>query len=171
MVNEKLPQHFHRKINEILSSFLNAAETLRKYPPLAAQSRECTKDYRVPGTNIVIEKGTPIMIACFGMHYDAKFYPDPEKFIPERFAGERKTFIEQPWLPFGLGPKACVGYQMGMVQSKAALVSLLHKYEFALGPEMLNRKLEMSKRQITPHAVGGLHLKITSRKHSHSHSE
>lgn len=82
-------------------------ETLRKYPPLPAMNRECTKEYRIPGTSVIIEKGTPIMIPVWALHYDEKFYPEPQEFRPERFSDEnRKSFVQMPWLPFGEGPRS-----------------------------------------------------------------
>lgn len=75
-------------------------------------NRECTKDYKVPGTDITIEKGTSIFIPAFALQRDEKYYPEPEKFDPERFSNEnksQKTFNEMPYLPFGDGPRNCIG--------------------------------------------------------------
>jgi cytochrome P450 family 6 len=84
-------------------------ETLRKYPLLSIL-RECTKNYTIPGTQIVIEKGTPIIIPTFGLHNDPKYYPDPEQFIPERFSDEEMVKKYQYiYLPFGEGPRLCIG--------------------------------------------------------------
>lgn len=81
-------------------------EILRKYPPLPAMFRECTKDYCIPGTDMIIEKGSPIMIPLWALHYDEQFYPEPQQFRPERFEDEnRKSFNEMPFLGFGDGPR------------------------------------------------------------------
>nr|WIT94134.1 cytochrome P450 monooxygenase CYP6BX8 [Euwallacea interjectus] len=57
-------------------------ETLRKYPPLANLTRLCTKDYRIPDTDIVIDKGTNVNIPIIALHNDPEYFPDPQKFMP-----------------------------------------------------------------------------------------
>lgn len=89
------------------------AETLRKHPPFARIGRECTNDYTIPGTTTVLEKGTLVWISIMGLHHDEKYYPHPEKFDPDRFLpsnkGERSPYV---FLPFGSGPRNCIGAYM-----------------------------------------------------------
>jgi cytochrome P450 family 6 len=87
-----------------------STETLRKYPPVPFLTRECTKRYTVPGTDVTIEKGTLVVIPVIGFHKDQKYYPNPEKFEPDRFSQEMKN--QRPhftYLPFGEGPRICIG--------------------------------------------------------------
>lgn len=66
--------------------------------------RECTKEYKIRNSHIIIEKGVKIVIPTSGLHYDAKFYDQPDKFMPERFSEEQcadKTFLDMPYMPFG----------------------------------------------------------------------
>lgn len=63
-------------------------ETLRKYPIVALLRRECEKAYKVPNTDIVLEKGMIVSVPVMGIHHDPEIYPDPEKFKPERFTRE-----------------------------------------------------------------------------------
>ena len=85
-------------------------ETLRKYPPVPLLLRKCVKEYRVPDSNVVIEKGTPIIISVLGLHMDPKYYPEPEKFDPERFTDEEKIKRHKyTYLPFGEGLHQCLG--------------------------------------------------------------
>lgn len=68
------------------------------------------KDYKVPDSDLVIEKGTTVMISTMGLHMDEKYYPDPEKFDPDRFTEEEKaTRPNYTYLPFGDGPRLCIG--------------------------------------------------------------
>jgi cytochrome P450 len=88
------------------------SETLRKYPPVAILTRECTKVYEIPGTDVVLEKGIQVVIPTMGMLYDPQYFPDPEKFDPERFNEEAKSKRHHyTYLPFGEGPRICIGKQ------------------------------------------------------------
>lgn len=84
-------------------------ETLRKHPVVPILNRVCTKSYNIPETDVNIEMGTAVIIPVLALHRDAKFYPEPEKFIPERFHPSNcKSFEERPYIPFGEGPRACM---------------------------------------------------------------
>jgi cytochrome P450 family 6 len=73
-------------------------------------NRECTKDYNIPGTDVVLEKGTTTVIPVLVFHHDPKYYPDPERFDPERFNEDEKTKRHHcVYLPFGEGPRKCIG--------------------------------------------------------------
>ncbi|KAL1506386.1 hypothetical protein ABEB36_005759 [Hypothenemus hampei] len=76
-------------------------ETLRKYPPLSFLSRTCSKTYKVPNTDVVIDKGTRVNIPIWGIHMDPNYYPNPELFDPERFTEENiATRPDFTFLPF-----------------------------------------------------------------------
>ncbi|KAK5638915.1 hypothetical protein RI129_013225 [Pyrocoelia pectoralis] len=107
-------------------------ETLRKYPPFPLLIRECSQTYRIPETNLTIEKGTNIFIPLLGIHYDCNYYPNPTKFDPERFSDVKKSERNPfSWLPFGEGPRNCIGMRFGLLQTKIALAVLLKNYEFS----------------------------------------
>jgi len=90
--------------------YLYIAETLRKYPPVPFLTRECTKRYTIPGTSVTLEKGMPVVIPVLGIHKDPKYYPNPEKFDPDRFRVEAKSKRHHfTYLPFGEGPRVCIG--------------------------------------------------------------
>ncbi|XP_044761017.1 probable cytochrome P450 6a14 [Coccinella septempunctata] len=106
-------------------------ETLRKYPPLPVLNRICTKEYRVPGTDLVLEKGQRLMIPVIGIQSDPEYYPEPEKFDPDRFSEENKKNMKPyTFLPFGDGPRVCIGARFGMMQTKVGLAALLLNYDF-----------------------------------------
>lgn len=84
------------------------AETYRKYPAVVFLMRKCTKAFQVPDTKYVVEPGTQIIIPVHCFHHDEKYFPDPERFDPERFA-EGKTIQKGTFLPFGDGPRICIG--------------------------------------------------------------
>ncbi|KRT84488.1 cytochrome P450 [Oryctes borbonicus] len=104
-------------------------ETLRKYPPVGLLNRVCSIDYNVPNTDVTIKAGTKVFISSLGIHRDPKYYPDPEKFDPERFSDENKA--KRPpctFLPFGDGPRTCIGLRFGLMQTKTGLSMLLNNY-------------------------------------------
>lgn len=80
------------------------------YPPGAVLARTATEDYKLPDTNLVIEKGVRCIIPVFGLHRDADYFPEPDTFKPERFTEENKTTIKShTYMPFGEGPRNCIG--------------------------------------------------------------
>lgn len=86
------------------------SETMRKYPPAPVFLRKCTKPYPIPETNIVIPEGLSVLIPCYGLHRDPEYFPDPERFDPDRFSEENKSKIwDCTYIPFGDGPRNCIG--------------------------------------------------------------
>ncbi|XP_055697201.1 cytochrome P450 6a9-like [Phlebotomus papatasi] len=111
-------------------------ETLRKYPVIPNLIRVCHKDYQVPDTKHIIEKGTSVQIPIYAIHHDPEFYPDPDKFDPERFTEENmKNRNSCAWIPFGDGPRNCVGMRFGMMQTRVGLANLLSKYRVKTSPK------------------------------------
>lgn len=144
------------------------AETLRKYPPAPFLIRECTQTYGVPNTDLVIEKGTPVIISCFGLHRDPDIFDDPLKFDPERFSDSSIGHGKAPglcYLPFGDGPRICIGMIMGRLTSRLALLLLLSQYNFELFDKQLAEKeLEFSPKQFVLTLKDDINLKVSSRK-------
>lgn len=80
------------------------------YPPLPFLFRMCAKDYKIPNSNVTVEKGTRILLPTFGIHRDPDVHEDPEEFRPERFSPENKARMHQfASLAFGEGPRICIG--------------------------------------------------------------
>nr|CAD7610661.1 unnamed protein product [Timema genevievae] len=108
-------------------------ETLRKYPPVGNLNRVCTKAYKIPDTHVNIDKDTKLIIPVYAIHHDPKYYPDPEKFDPSRFTENNiKSRPHFSYLPFGEGPRVCIGLRFGRMQVKVGLAALLTKYKFSV---------------------------------------
>lgn len=75
------------------------------HTPFGFFTRRCINDYTIPNTNVIIEKGTQVMISVDGIQYDPQYYEDPLQFKPERFSDEKVAFTERPFLSFGDGPR------------------------------------------------------------------
>lgn len=85
-------------------------ETLRKYPALPFVTRQCTETYKIPDTDITLEKGTNVIIPIQNIHYDEKIFENPMEFDPNRFSPENKRDRNSyAHIPFGEGPRICIG--------------------------------------------------------------
>nr|XP_022920374.1 probable cytochrome P450 6a20 [Onthophagus taurus] len=104
-------------------------ETIRKYPTLHTFKRLCVEDYKLDN-NHILEKGTKIFISILGLHRDEEYFPNPDLFNPERFSEENKSkILPYTYLPFGEGPRNCIGLRFGLMQTKVGLCILLGNYK------------------------------------------
>ncbi|CAL1287237.1 unnamed protein product [Larinioides sclopetarius] len=122
------------------------SETLRMHPPIATLERSAVENYALRNTGIVVEKGMRVMIPIYGMHYDPEFFEDPEIFNPERFLEDPKH-PQYAYLPFGSGPRNCLGMRFALLEIKVCLSNLLH--HFRLKPHS-NTKIPLEYRKDAP---------------------
>ncbi|XP_013174129.1 PREDICTED: cytochrome P450 6B5-like [Papilio xuthus] len=138
-------------------------ETLRKYPVADLLHRNAQSDYKIAGTNITLHKGDTVIISAYGIHRDPKYYPNPEKFDPERFTPEN-VGKRHPcaYLPFGTGPRNCLGMRFAKWQSQVCTVMFLSK--FRVEPSK-NTPLELKydPNLIFCVPIGGIPLNIVRR--------
>lgn len=112
-------------------------ETLRLFPPAPAFPREALKDVKVKGIGL-LPKGTIVGEIFYKLHrWEYVWGPDAEEFKPERFAPELvKQRHPGCYMPFGLGPRQCIGMQQAIINSKLALVHILSKFKFTTDLKM-----------------------------------
>ena len=108
-------------------------EGLRLYPPFWMVDREAIADDQVG--DVVIPKGATVIVFVYGAHHAERAWSDPEVFRPERFLKENEK-LRTPftYLPFGGGPRVCIGNQYAMLQILMILSALLRRYDFELIP-------------------------------------
>lgn len=112
----------------------------------------------------MIEKGTTVSIPIYAIHRDAEYFPEPNKFKIERFAPAEAAKRESgQFLPFGDGPRNCIGLRFGMMQARVGLAILLDNYEFALG-KGTSVPLEILPRPFILNTKGGVQLKVKKAK-------
>ncbi|KAJ8911312.1 hypothetical protein NQ315_017007 [Exocentrus adspersus] len=110
-------------------------ETLRIYPSVTTLTRVCVKDYKLRDTDLTIEKGIKVMIPLYSLHNDPEYFPEPDRFDPDRFSDENKRSMH-PYthLPFGDGPRNCIGLRFGIMQSKVGLAAILSRFRLKISP-------------------------------------
>jgi cytochrome P450 len=108
-------------------------EALRLYPPFWMIDREAVADDRAGG--IDIPRGSTVIVYVYGAHHAPRYWERPESFEPERFIKtNEKLRTPFTYLPFGGGPRVCIGNQYAMLQILMILSDLLRKYDFQLTP-------------------------------------
>lgn len=105
-------------------------ESMRLYPPVPLMTRQAVADTQF-GTHAV-RAGTSVVMPIYAIHRHAKRWEDPDAFDPERFAPEREAAIPRyQYMPFGAGPRICIGMGFAMMEATAMLATLLRHASFA----------------------------------------
>nr|AFM08406.1 CYP6Z1 [Anopheles funestus] len=152
MMNRYNGEITYDNITELKYLDMCIKETLRMYPALAVLNRECTIDYPVPDSDIIIRKGTQVIIPLLGISMNEKYFPNPELYSPERFDEATKNYDADAYYPFGVGPRNCIG--------KIALVLMLTKFVFSA---TIPRKLCFEPVAVTLAPKGGFPMRIERR--------
>jgi len=108
-------------------------EALRLYPPAFAAVRETAEDVTIG--DYAVKKGALIILNFFAVHRDARWWDEPERFNPERFSPENESrIIKYSYLPFGAGPRVCVGNMFAMMEARLILATIFQRYRVSLAP-------------------------------------
>ncbi|XP_012536053.2 probable cytochrome P450 6a13 [Monomorium pharaonis] len=134
-------------------------ESLRLLPTATFLKKRCTEEFELKGSDGIVcrvQPGTEILIPVQALHKDPQYWDHPEEYDPERFNPERKHSNERfAYLPFGEGPRICVGMRMAQLQIKAGLAIILRKYRMDLSPRT-QVPLKMIPSTFLPTPKGGL---------------
>jgi cytochrome P450 len=108
-------------------------EAMRLYPPAYLLSRRALREVEIDGYQI--PKDMVVLYAPYTLHRREEYYPEPEKFDPERFTPEReKQLPRYAYLPFGAGPRICIGMYFAMMEGHLLLATLAQRVNFSLVP-------------------------------------
>ena len=108
-------------------------ESLRLYPPAWGFSRLALGDDEIGGYRV--PKGSIVFVIPFVVHRRAKLWPDPGRFDPQRFAPEHESTRPRfSYIPFGGGPRGCIGNQFAMLEAQLIVASIAQRYQIELVP-------------------------------------
>lgn len=106
------------------------SESLRLYPPAVRVERTACRDVTLGNSGIKLFKGCAVVIPVYAMHHDPEYFPDPEKFDPERFSDENIGSVRPySYLPFGAGPRNCIGMRFALQALKMCLLHVVRSVE------------------------------------------
>jgi cytochrome P450 len=130
-------------------------EAMRLYPPAAGATREPVRPVTIGG--VTFQPGAPVIITTYAMHRNPALFPDPERFDPERFSAENEPKIpKHAYLPFGGGPRVCIGNMFAMMEAQLALIVILQRWQLSLAPG----QVVQAEQLFTVRPRGGLPMRI-----------
>jgi retinoid hydroxylase len=134
-------------------------EVLRLYPPAWIGPRRAVRDFEFGGCTV--PKGAYVNYCSWASHRIPEVFPEPEAFIPERFARERKAALPRgAYVPFGGGSRICIGKRFGQTEVKLVATMLLRRLRLDALPGRT-----MTVRQMpTLSPKGGLEMRVTARE-------
>jgi len=133
-------------------------EAMRLYPPVPFMSREARSRDMIG--EVAVAAGTRIIIAPWVLHRHRKLWPDADMFVPERFAPENRGRIPRfAYLPFGAGPRICVGMTFAMQEALLALVMMARRFRLSLAEDA--EVMPFARMTLRP--LNGLPMRIEAR--------
>ncbi len=140
-------------------------EALRLYPPFWMIDRMAVEEDRVG--HVVIPAGSMVIVYVYGAHHARGAWGDPEQFRPERFVKENeKQRTPFTYLPFGGGPRVCIGNQYAMLQILMILSMILRRYDFDLSP---GQEIE-ERAMVILRPKNGIKMRFTHADIVHTHA-
>lgn len=151
----------HKDMSLLTQSMAVLYETLRLYPVATFILKQCAEDTTLNVTNtrgektaIPVPKGTQLQISPSGVHYNPRYWEDPHAFKPSRFLNP--DWPRDAFIPFSVGPRACIGRKFFETEGVAILTMLVAKYKITVKeePQFAGETFEQRKERILKsHAV------------------
>jgi cytochrome P450 len=146
----EVENRLHRELEEVLAghkpSLLDlprlvytkmlVEEVLRLYPPVWMISRKAIKDDQIGG--YIIPANSDVLLSIYTLHRHPAFWYSPEEFDPERFtAGRSSQRVPCSYLPFGVGPRSCIGSRFGLMEVILVVTTIAQRYHLELASDHL----------------------------------
>ena len=135
-------------------------EAMRLYPPAYLTSRQALREVEIDGYRV--PKGWVVLLAPYTLHRRVEYFPDPETFDPGRFTPERERQLPRyAYLPFGAGPRICIGLYFAMMEGQLLLATLAQRVSFALVPGQIIEPDAVH--HLTLRSAGAVHVTVRKR--------
>jgi cytochrome P450 len=138
-------------------------EAMRLYPPAPSINRDAVEDDRFVASNgevVEIAKGTTVLVMPWTLHRHELYWDRPRVFDPSRFMpGEREKIGRFQYLPFGAGPRVCIGATFALQEAVIALAVLMQRHRFDVTPQTNPWPVQ----KLTTQPAGGLPMRVTPR--------
>jgi len=109
------------------------AEAMRMYPPAWIMGRRALNDFQIG--DYFVPANSIVLASQYIMHHDSRYYPDPDRFDPERWTAEaRESRPKFAYFPFGAGPRICIGESFAWMEGVLLLATLAQKWQMRLVP-------------------------------------
>jgi len=167
-----IAEQLHREVDEVLGgrmptlddlprlpyTLMVIKETMRIQPTVSVFPRTIVDDLELGGYQLT--GGGVVFISPYILHHDPRWWSSPETFDPIRFSAENEPNIPKyAYLPFGGGPRVCIGNHFSLMESQILLALITSRYSLSLDPEAVIKPL----RQITTSPIGGLPMRLHRR--------
>lgn len=131
-------------------------ESLRLYPPAPAVQRKAATNVTVGG--LPLPAGALVLVGTHNLHRHPAFWTNPDGFLPERWLNGERPAIRYAYLPFGAGPRACVGIHFASVEGPLLLALIGRRYDPQLAQETVESEL-----MVTLRPKGGIKMMLRPR--------
>ncbi len=167
----KAKARFHEEVDRVLQGRMPNAddlphlpytravfdESLRLYPPAPAVQRKAATRTTVGGLSL--SEGALVLVGTYNLHRHPAFWRDPEQFLPERWLDGERPAARYAYLPFGAGPRACVGIHFASVEGPLLLALIGRRYDLQLAQETVEPEL-----MVTLRPKGGIRMTLQPRQ-------
>src|SRR5271165_3788324 len=142
--NPETQTSLHEEVERVLGGRLPAAsdvlqlaytndvvrETMRLYPPAWVITRMAAEQVEIGG--YIVPAGSNIIVSPWVTHRDARFFPQPDSFDPERWSGEREQLAPKfAYFPFGGGPRICIGNNFALIEAAILLAVVAQRFQIS----------------------------------------
>ena len=134
-------------------------EALRLYPPVGFFPRECTLNTSMRDKNM--KSGSAVVVPSWLIHRHREYWNNPNDFEPHRFSDKKglKTPLKDVYMPFGMGPRICIGASFALQEATLILGMILRKYEVSLVPGFAPKPVG----RLTIRSENGMHVRLKRR--------